>query len=179
MSSTEETPENLNYLSQLGFRFAIKRLPMVNYFCQAASIPGVSINSMDTPTPFTVIPHPGSRMTFEPLNIRFRVDENLKNYLEIYNWIVGISRPDNFQQTVEFLNKSGSYAVKPGSRPTYTSDGTLFVLNSNKRVKFNVFFEELFPVSLSELQFESTSSDVQYLESQVQFRYRKFSIEPI
>jgi hypothetical protein len=170
-------PNNLNYLSQLGFRFALEKLPSVSYFCQAVAIPAISINSVDTPTPFTVIPHAGSRLTFEPLNVRFRVDEDLKNYLEIYDWLVGVSRPDSFQQTRDLVAASHAFNARPGSTMHIVSDATLFVLNSNKKVKFHVFFEELFPVSLSELMFESMSSDVQYLEATAQFRYRKYSIE--
>jgi len=172
-------PNNLNYLSQLGFRFALEKLPSVSYFCQAIAIPAISINSVDTPTPFTVIPHAGSRLTFEPLNVRFRVDEDLKNYLEIYDWLVGVSRPDSFEQTRILESQSRILNYRAGSVLNVVSDATLFVLDSNKRVKLHVFFEEVFPVSLSELQFESMSSDVQYLEATSQFRYRKYTVERV
>lgn len=170
-------PTNLNYLSQLGFRFAVEKIPNVNYFCQAAAIPAISVNSVDSVTPFSVIPHAGSRLTFEPLNVRFRVDENLANYLEIYNWLVGLGRPDSFEQTRALALQSHTFNARIGSTINIVSDATLFVLNSNKHVKLHIFFEELFPVSLSELQFESMSSDIQYLEATAQFRYRKYSIE--
>ena len=37
------SPKNKNFLSPVGFKFIIGRTPNVDYFCQAASIPEVSI----------------------------------------------------------------------------------------------------------------------------------------
>ena len=179
MSAIDNQPESTNFLSQLGFRFLIERIPNVNYFCQAAEIPGISINSVDSNTPFTVIPHAGSRLTFNPLDLKFVVDENIANYLEIYNWLVGMGRPDSFQQTVDFAKQSHGFASRIDSVQKMESDGTLLILDGDKNPKIQVFFEAMFPVSISGLSFNSTDSDVQYIEATAQFRYRKFSFEKL
>jgi hypothetical protein len=80
MSAEDNQPNNINFLGQNGFRFAIKRLPTVNYFCQAVSVPAVSIGAIESPTPFAFVPRPGDRITYEPLTLTFKVDENLQNY---------------------------------------------------------------------------------------------------
>lgn len=179
MSAVENTPDNLNYLSQLGFRFLLEKLPNVNYFCQSANIPAISVNSLDTPTPFTVLPHAGSRITFEPLLIKFIVDEDLKNYQEVYDWLIGLGRPDSFEDTKNLARQSHVFSQKLESVRNVTSDGTLFVLNSNKRAKLQIFFTEMFPVALSELSFNSTDSSVDYLTATVEFRYRRYKVESI
>ena len=43
MSALQNLPSNINYLSPVGFRFTLANFPDVNYFCQAANIPGLSI----------------------------------------------------------------------------------------------------------------------------------------
>jgi hypothetical protein len=44
--------------------------------------------------------------------------------------------------------------------------------NPNKRVKFT----DVYPTNLSPLQFDVTGSDVAYLEADVTFRYRQFTV---
>ena len=83
MSIVDTLPDNINFLSQNGFRFAVKRLPGVNYFCQSVTLPAVSVGAIESPTPFAAVPRPGDRITYEPLTIRFKVDEDLTNYFEI------------------------------------------------------------------------------------------------
>ena len=99
MSAIESQPTNLNYLSPLGFRFMVKKLPNVNYFCQVVTLPNISMNVIESTTPFSTIPRVGDKLIYDPLTIRFRVDEDLKNYLEIHNWLVGLGHPQSFTQT--------------------------------------------------------------------------------
>jgi hypothetical protein len=90
MSVSDNQPTNLNYLSQLGFRFSIKKLPNVNYFCQKVSLPSISIQSLDFQTPFGVIPRAGDKISYSSIPISFRVDEDFKNYIEIHDWMIGL-----------------------------------------------------------------------------------------
>jgi hypothetical protein len=41
MANDTNQPTNYNALSNLGFRFYIKRAPTLNYFTQSVNIPGV------------------------------------------------------------------------------------------------------------------------------------------
>ena len=83
MSITDNQPDNLNPLSPLGFRFQIKRIPHVNYFCQSVVLPTITMNPVEMQTsPFGVLPRPGDRLIYDPFTIRFRADEDLKNYIE-------------------------------------------------------------------------------------------------
>ena len=79
MSATDNQPENNNFLSPLGFRFIVKKLPLVNFFCQSASLPSVSLTETEIPNPLIRIPLAGTKLTYAPLDIRFRVDKDMKN----------------------------------------------------------------------------------------------------
>ena len=133
-------------------------------------------------SPFAIIPRPGDRITYDPFNIRFRVDEDLKNYKEIEDWIVGMGHPETFEQSEDFAKANPSPFVQDrgtASGANFVSDATLTVLTSHKNPSINVFFQDAFPITLTELTFDSTLTDVEYLEATVTFRYRKYNIESI
>lgn len=180
MSAIDSHPENINFLSQNSFRFAIKRLPNINYFCQGVALPAVSIGAIESPTPLASIPRPGDRITYDPLVIKFRVDENLQNYLEIQKWIEGMGHPEDLSQTSKLARQIRNEQI--GFRPltamvNFVSDGVLSILTSNKNMNKNVFFRDCFPTNLTELSFDSMNTTVEYLEASVTFRYRRYEIE--
>ena len=80
---------NRNFLSPIGFKFSLKRSPGVAYFCNEANIPDMSLSIAEQPTYLRNIPLPGDKIEFGDLNLRFMVDEDLTNYMEIQNWIRG------------------------------------------------------------------------------------------
>jgi hypothetical protein len=159
---TPTVTQNLNFLSPLGFRFQLNRAPNVEYFCQAATLPTISMNELIQPSPFVALPQPGDKIVYEPFTLSFRIDENMTNYLEIFNWIVALGKPENFQQ----------YSDK-------ISDGSILLLSSNNNAKVRIAFQDMFPLSLSPLNFDVTQSDVEYLEAQVMFRYKIFTVETL
>jgi hypothetical protein len=157
---------NINFLSPLGFRFQLTRAPNVEYFCQSATLPTISMVEILQPNPLAQLTRPGDRITYEPFSIRFRVDEEMKNYLEIHNWIIGLGHPDNLNQYKTLNQGAGIY-----------SDGSLVILSSNNNPKVRIGFQNLFPLSLSPLTFDTTQTDIEYLEAEVTFRYLKFTVE--
>ena len=80
-------PTNLNQLNVVSFETNFLRIPGVNYFCQRINIPGISLSSSVISTPFANIPIEGDVLEFEDLSIGFIVDEDMQNYLELYNWL--------------------------------------------------------------------------------------------
>ena len=154
--------QNENFLSPLGFRFQLNRTPNVEYYCQAVSLPTISMNEALQHNPFNQIPRPGDKITYEPLTIRFRVDEDMLNYSEIHDWMIALGFPENFTQ----YDKDNVY-----------SDGSMIVNTSNNNANIRIAFEDMFPIALSPLAFDVTSTDVEYLEAEVTFRYRMFKLE--
>jgi len=43
MSALQNQPINTSFLSPIGFKFQLNNFPEVNYFCQSATLPGISI----------------------------------------------------------------------------------------------------------------------------------------
>lgn len=157
-------PANKNFLSPLGFKFAIKKTPNVNYFVQSVSMPGVSLGSANLPTPFVRVPIAGDHLGYGDLQITFKIDENMTNYLEIFNWLKQIGFPDTFDQ----YDPTNVY-----------SDATLTVLSSAMNPKFEVQFYDMYPTDIGGINFNTISADVDYIETIATFRFRSFDIIPL
>jgi hypothetical protein len=183
MSSLTEQPENLNFLSPISFRFVVDKLPNVNYYCKSSSLPSVAIAEGVTPTPFINLPFVGTKLDYGPLDIRFTVDEDMKNYLEIYDWMLGLGAPENFNQYKDLNNNdtrptSGVSNIGKGVQGVY-SDGSLVINTSSQNPNMRISFVDLYPINLSPLQFDVGLSDITYLEADVSFRYRQFKVAQI
>lgn len=177
MSALANQPTNPNFLSPLGFKFVIKKLPNVNYFCQSVQIPTISMTVIEQSSPLLSIPRIGDRITYDQLSLKFRVDENMANYLEIHNWLTGLGHPVSLNQTRNLSRSSHIPKIREGSALSMVSDGTLIVLSSHKNPTVNVFFHDMFPTSITELTFDSTATDIEYLEATVSFRYLRYDVE--
>ena len=173
MTAISTQPSNPSFLSPLGFKLQIKKLPTVNYFIQSVNIPSVSLGTADAETPFVKIPFPGTKLTFGNLQVTFKVDEDMKNYMEIYDWLKGVGFPDNFAQ---YTNVAGA-ALASGDG--VYSDISLIVMTSAMNPNMEVTFFDCFPVDLSELNFDSTSADVEYITATVSFANRRFDIKAL
>lgn len=158
----ERYPERINPLLPTYYLFSISRLPGVNYFCQTASLPSITLSQVVMPTPFSAIQNP-SKITFDELSITFIVDEGMKNWMEIYNWMRSTTNVDSYKD------------FKPSAQHTTTAN--LIILNSAKNPKINVTFNGLYPITLSALDFTSTTTDPEPIQATCSFSYRSYDIE--
>ena len=183
-------PAKLDYASPIQFRFKCTKLPEVEFTCQTANIPGISLGGATQPTPLVDIPIPGDKISFQSLDINFLVDENLNNYKEIHDWLVGIGFPQNYTQfqnlqtegSDRFPGSTRSTAATGTSTPqplseggTY-SDATLTVLNSKNIAKTEIRFQNIYPTSLGSLSYDVKLTDVDYLQASVSFSYMYYEI---
>jgi|TARA_R110002072_G_scaffold171398_1_gene325082 hypothetical protein len=175
-------PDNINFLSPLGFNFFIKKLPNTNYFVQSVNIPSIQLGDASIQTPFSRIPLIGDHMEFGDVQLSFKVDEDLTNYVELFNWITQLGFPESFEQS-KFIYEQGASAGTVGSGPNLDfngegqySDAVLTILNSAMKPNLEVQFEDAYPDSLSDVQFTTTAGSVDYLECTVTFKYRLFRI---
>jgi len=169
-------PENRNFLSPTGFKFTLKRSPKVAFFCNEANIPELNLGVAVQPTYLKDIDLPGDKISFGDLSLRFLVDENLENYMEIQNWIRGLGYPEKISQFADLEQQGliqGNYAK---DMQNIYSDGTLQVLTSSSIPNFQVVFKDLFPYSLGTLSFDATQSDIQYFTADVSFKYTIYDI---
>lgn len=168
--------QNRNFLSPIGFKFTLQKSPKVAFFCNQANIPSMDFGVATQSNYLRDIPHLGDKMEFEDFTLRFLVDENLENYMEIQNWMRGIAFPESLQQIYDIQRKGKNMDMQTKTMLNVYSDGTLIVLNSNNNFNFKVKFRDLFPISLSTLTFDATMSDVEYFTADVRFKYLMYNI---
>tara|TARA_S200000501_G_scaffold359910_1_gene386378 strand:- start:1079 stop:1618 length:540 start_codon:yes stop_codon:yes gene_type:complete len=175
MSTYSNQPENFNYFNPIGFKFEVDKLPNVNFFCQSATLPGLTLGEATQPNPFRDIPTPGDKILFEELTIRFVVDEELENWLEMKEWIFGLGYPNSTKEYNKISNTNSE--IKP--KGNKYSDGVLMVLTSNKNAQVKVTFQDLWPVTLTGIQMDSSVAEVDYITADATFQYTIYKVERI
>ena len=171
--------QNRNFLSPLGYKFVLNRAPKVAFFANSANIPGIELGTTEQPNYLRKIPVPGDIMQFDDLTLRFMIDENLENYMEIQNWMRGLGFPESLREIYNLQNQEDIAKFYPDSfrsEMNIYSDGTLFVLTNTEVNNFKVRFKGLFPYSLTTIQFDSTPEDIQYVSAEVKFKYMMYNI---
>ena len=56
----------------------------------------------------------------------------------------------------------------------YKYDASLLIMSSHNNMVKTVKFQEIFPTALSTVEFNAQSTDVEYLQADVSFRYTLF-----
>ena len=195
INSLSRQPTKLDYASPTQFKFSILKLPKVEYFCTSVNIPGITLGGSPVQqTPFKDIPLPGDKLTYEPLSMTFMVDENLENFQEIHGWLVGLGFPRDYS---EFRNLSNSGDDRfPGSAGSISteigkvkykaaaaggtlSDATLTILTSKNNPQLEVRFRDVYPVTLSGLEYNQQAADVDYLTATVSFNYQIYDFATV
>jgi hypothetical protein len=174
MSTLNTTPTSLNFLSPLKFAFNIKKLPQVNFYVQSLVLPSLSVQANYQPTPFVKLPIPGDHIDFGEVQVTFRVDEDMLNYLEIFKWLEHLGFPENFDQYRTLADSDARNNV--GQTDGIMSDGTIIIYNSNSNVNMQVNLVNMFPTSLLDLLFDLKQSDVEYIEATATFAFERMTI---
>ena len=161
-------PESFDYAQSSQFLVALGNFPLVQYFCTAVTLPGVSVGRFDRSTSLANLPMVGDLMTFDDFTMTFMVDENLSNYQEIFNWMVNIGAPSDHSQ----FNKTGRVdgVGMPGDRNLYSEIQISILSNKNNPV-VRTTLHDAFPLSLSGLTYTTQETDATYLTADVTFAY--------
>ena len=190
MADTSQ-PTVFDYATGTQWRLAFNRIPKTTWFCTAANIPGITLGEATYPTPMADMFVTGDKLTFETLNITFLVDEELQNYRELWEWLVGIGAPKQHPQWTEALTKGDGLTTSftaVGSDDDMTvrdaavnkatsteknlySDANLIIYSSKNQPKVEVKFSDMFPTSLSGLDYTQEATDVEYFKATASFRY--------
>ena len=159
----KEQPTNRNFLNPIGYILKLDKFAGVDFFCQSANVPDVSMPTIEVASRFRNLPIvPGGGVTFGDFSVRFIVDEDLKNYHSIHKWIRDNGNADQMARETPELD-------------IYTN-GQLHIVTSQYNPAFVVDFVDLFPVALSNLQFDATITDVEYITAEVTFKHQQFFI---
>ena len=111
---------NKNFLSPIGFVFLLDKAKKTSFLCQRASIPELSLGDIAIPTRgFVSVPLEGN-IQYSTLNIDFIVDEDLRNYMEIHNWIRALGVPDNVAERQTWINANSDIITQDPKAVSYT-----------------------------------------------------------
>ena len=192
--TTETSPLNrqptaLDYSSPTQFRFLINQLPKVQYFTTEANIPGITLSDVELGSPLKNIPMLGDKLTYEDLGISFIVDENLENYIEMHNWLTSIGFPKDRKQFSEFRSTTSNMSTTTRGESkdigdvrattpeiSMTSDAVMTILTNKNNPVVECRFRDIFPTSLSSLDYSQNQTDVEYLTATVNFKYTIYEI---
>ena len=152
--------KNINLLAPTGFKLVINREKFSNieFFITTFTIPDISLNAVEQAFRGKIYYTSGEGRQFGDLSVRFAIDEDMKNYTEVYDWM--------FRNTTNA--KKDAQCEK--------HDMTLSVMSSHNNVNKEFRFKDAFPTSLSGVEFSSQTTDVEFLQSDVSFRYSEFEI---
>ena len=172
MSAFANQIENRNFLSPIGFKFTLAKDPKISFFSNSTRIPDINMGTANQPTYLKDLDVPGDKMTYGDFTLRFLVDENLENYMAVHNWLTGLGYPETTQQFRDLTTDDENLR----DLKKQFSDGSLHILNSNFRPQAIVRFKDLFPISLTSLEFEASDTDVNYFTAEVSFKYTVYNI---
>ena len=165
--------QNRNFLSPTGFEFTINKNPKINFFCQTANIPEISLGTAIQPSYLKNLDVPGEILQYADFTMSFLVDENFENYMAVHNWLTGLGFPKTPQQFEDLTTDNEGITDKYQEQ---FSDGSLIVLSSNLRPNFKITFRDLFPVSLSGLDFDSKLQSEEFFTAQAVFKYSIYEV---
>jgi len=180
--ATIRQPTVYDYASPSQFRIVLDKIPNVEWFVVSANVPGVNIGEALFPTPMVDLGLIGDKITYETLDVTFLVDEELINYRELHKWITDISFPFSRASYATATSTNVSNAEKAPDTPIPATDQDLYsectlqILNSKNIAKVELRFKDIFPISLSGLDYNQQQTDVEYLQALASFRYSYYDI---
>lgn len=152
MESTLTT--NTNFLYPTGFRLVVNKHEFANleYFVTKCPLPGCSAGEIQVPVKNQKAYLNGD-VSFDTFTCEFIVDERLKNYEEMFRWVM--------MSTVK--NKQ--------------VDMTLIILGALNTKSREIKFKNCFPTGLTGIEFNTqTNGSPQPLTCSVTFRFDSFDI---
>ena len=130
------------------------------FFCKSINLPDISVPNAEIQTPYRRIPITSSGgLSYGDVRLTFLIDEDMKNYLTIYDWIIKNNLAEGYDTQKD---------------PQY-SDGQLEILNSNFQTNIIINYENLFPIDLSELSFDVEDREMEYFTASVTFKFTRYT----
>jgi len=175
-------PSTLDFASPSQFRFNLLKIPTVEYFVTQVNVPGINFSGDATMnTRFKSIAFMGDTLDFSDLEVTFLVNEDLSNYREIHDWMVGIAFPKNTQQFADAVSADAETRPSSGSKlaspQVLQSDATLTILTNKNNPNLRVNFKNCYPSSLSGLNYNAQTSDSEQLTATATFKYDIYEFE--
>jgi len=165
MSVLNRNPVNTNLLQPTKFLLTINRIKHTTYFCQNVEIPSITLGEVDRSSPFLDMYSPGTKLSYDPLDISFLVNEDLSSWKSLYDWFLSIADPDGFEKRDHSAELQDQKQL---------SDITLTILNNLNNPIIRIEFINCFPLNMSSIRFDSTQDADTILTCDASFRYQSY-----
>ena len=157
---------NLNTTFQTNFLMSFDRVPVTSFTCQKAQIPGLTLGTVNSSFATGFFTMPGENVAYSTLNLQCYMTEDFQNYLELHNWIRGISVSDGYENREAYLAANGREVT----------DATLSITSNALKYQFDVRFESLFPTSIDTIDFDVTIENPIPIVFNATFNYVRYEI---
>ena len=184
-------PTVFDYSQQSQFKVFLPLFPTTEWFVVRANVPGVSLGQAVQTTPMLDMPIIGDKLTYDDFYVTFLVDEELKNYTEMHDWLINCAAPEKRSQFRGKERPAGIPRrpqteimdlvlgnVKSSDRDLY-SNLDLFIMTSKNNPVVKIQMVEAFPISLTNIEYSHQESDVTYAECTATFAFSYFTISAI
>ena len=116
-SAVSRQPSVYDYSQLNQFKLYLPIFPLTEWFVTRCNIPGVSMGQGVQATSLIDIPLVGDKLTYDDFYATFIVDEQLKNYTEMHDWLMNMgfpsdhaefnakARPDQFKRPQQTYRK--------------------------------------------------------------------------
>lgn len=170
---------NKSILNRNNFRLLVDKIPTVEYYVRTVNIPGVQFGETVQSAGVGLDAFfPGDKATFDTLEVSFLVDEDLGNFIEIYNWIdsiVPLNDPSLYGSYTGTARDNINRLASVDNDLNQYSDITL-VINTNKNIPNRyIRFHDCFPTALGSIELES-GADAEPALVNVSFRFSYYDI---
>jgi hypothetical protein len=119
---------------------------------------------------------PGNKIIYNPLSVNFIVDEKLDGWQQIHSWFRSIASPESYEERKRLTAVQNQFSK---SKLSAYSDATLTVLSSLNNPILRFKFINVFPITLSDIIFDTRQSAEDVITSDVVFLFDYFNIEPL
>ena len=193
-SAVSRQPTVYDYSQLNQFKLFLPIFPTTEWFVTRCNIPGVSMGQGVQATSLIDVPIIGDKLTYDDFYATFIVDEQLKNYTEMHDWLINMgfpsdhaefnakARPDQFKRPQRSM-KNPEHQLTPSEfadtdRDLYCNID-LFILSSKNNPVVKIQMIEAFPTSLTNIEFSQAETDTSYAECTATFAYSYFTIESV
>jgi hypothetical protein len=158
MGAINKKPKSINSLQPSKYSVIFPEISDTIYFCQKINLPGVQVTELAHLTPNLDLYVPGTKMSYGTLDINFIVNEDISSWLQIHDWIRNI--------TTEMR-----YRTLPKAQAILT----IYSNQNNPRMRIKYY--DIFPLSLGDIEFDTTTTNEEHLTANATFRFNYFDIE--
>ena len=178
MTALSRTPQNTNLLQPTKFLLTFDRIGAATYFCQSVNIPGVSVGQAPINFPSVIVYSPGNQITYNNFNMTFLVNEDVQSWKDLHDWFRSFASPDGTDERNLKTALQNQYNNMASDKQQY-SDATLTVLSALNNPILRVEFTNMFPVSLSDIMFDTKQSADDVITADATFVYDQFKFVPV